>query len=291
MSEIEKEMYEGSPELKDFLLEDVQKTGKRLRRSGVFGNVEVLTVGGKTCVGKRLHMALLDIDDRGSPTPSLYERFASGCQVLSCVQHPNVARFMGLCSFNEVPYPILVMEAVYDDFHSFLESYSNLPFPLILHVLHDVTKGLVYLHTQQSSPIVHRDLTAHNVLIDKSSMKSKITDHWNSLFVDPKKLSFTSQTPCILPYMPPEALHGDLQYDTKLDIFSLGHMTLSALLQEFPKDLLPLRYLDPQTQEPKTRTEVERRDKYIRKLFVKLTRSHVMTKMILKCLHKNPENR
>ena len=291
MSEKEKEMYERSPELKGFLLEDVQKPGKRLRRSGVFGNVEVLTVGGTTCVGKRLHMALLDTDDRGSPAPLLYERFASGCQVLSCVQHPNVTQFMGLCSFNEVPYPILVMEAIYDDFHTLLESYSNLPFPLILHVLHDVTKGLVYLHTQQSPPIVHRDLSARNVLIDKASMKSKITDHWNSLFVDPTKLSLASQTPCILPYMPPEALDSNSQYDTKFDIFSLGHMMLFALLQEFPKDLLPLTYLDPDTAEPKSRTEVERRDKYVRKLFVKLTRSHVMTKMILRCLHNIPEKR
>lgn len=289
MSENE-EKYTCFPELEKFLLEGVQKTGKRLG-SGVFGNVDELTVGGTVCVGKRLHMVLLDIDDRGTPASGMSERFVSGCNVLSNVHHPNIVQFMGLCLFSDVPYPVIMMEAIYENFHNLLVEQGNLPFPLALHVLHDVTKGLVYLHTQQSPVIVHGDLTAKNVLIDKASMKSKIADLGNSLLVDPAKLSQAIQTPCVLPYMPPEILDTNFKYDTKLDVFSFGHLSLFAILQEFPKDLLPKKYPDPWTDEVKIRSEVERREKYVRKMFVKLTRSHIMTKMTLQCLSDDPEKR
>ena len=278
------------PELQKFFLEGVQKTGKRLG-SGGFGNVEELTVGGTICVGKRLHMVWLDADDRGTPASGISERFVSGCNVLSNVHHPNIAQFLGLCLFSEVPYPVIVTEAIYENFHNLLEEQGNLPFPLALHVLHDVTKGLVYLHIQQSPAIVHGDLTAKNVLIDKASMKSKITDLGNSLLVDPAKLSLAIQTPGVLPYMPSEALDANFKYDTKLDVFSFGHLSLFAILKEFPKDLLPLKYPDLLTDEVKIRSEVERREKYVRKMFVKLTRSHVMTKMTLQCLSDDPRKR
>lgn len=280
--------YESSPELEAFLLKDVRKTGKRLG-SGVFGNVEELMIGSRTCVGKKIHMALLETDGRGVPAPSVNERFVSACTELSRASHINVAQFLGLCVFSEVPYPILVMEAIYDDFHTLLEKRGDLPFPLILHILHDVTKGLVYLHSQLS--FVHRDLTARNVLIDRSSMTSKISDLGNSLMLGPVKLSWALQAPAVLPYMPPEALTSPPMYDTKFDIFSFGQLMLFALLQEFPKDLLPATYDDPDTGELKTRTEVKRRDKYARKLFVKLTRSHPLTKLIFRCLDNDPEKR
>lgn len=290
MSENE-ENYMRFPELEKFFLEGVQKTGKRLG-SGVFGNVEELTVGGTICVGKRLHMVWLDTNDSGTPASGMSERFVTGCNVLSNVHHPNIAQFLGLCLFSEVPYPVIVTEAIYENFHNLIEEQGNLPFPLALHVLHDVTKGLVYLHTQQSPAIVHGDLTAKNVLVDKASMKSKITDLGNLLLVDPAKLSLAIQTPGILPYMPPEALDSDFKYnDTKLDVFSFGHLSLFAILQEFPKDLLPLKYPDPLTDGVKIRSEVERREKYIRKMFVKLTRTHVMTKMTMQCLSDDPRKR
>ena len=278
--------------LEEFLLKDVQKTGKRLG-SGTFGNVEELTVGGTVCVGKRFHMALLDIDKGDMPVPAVIERFVSGCKLMSKLHHPNIIQFMGLCLFDEVPYPILVMEAVYDDFHTILIKRSSnleLPFPLILHILLDVTKGLVYLHTQQS-PIIHRNLTAHNVLVDKASMKSKLADVGSSLLIDSTKLSLVRHTPGIVPYMPPEAFDTSFIDNIKFDMFSFGHLTLFAILQEFPRDLLPSTYPDPLTDEPKMRNEVERRESYIRRMFVKLTRSHAMTKMVVQCLHNSPEKR
>ena len=49
-------------------------------------------------------------------------------------------------------------------------------------MLADVSKGLVYLHNR-SSPIIHRDLSATNILLN-SAMVAKISDLGNSRIID-----------------------------------------------------------------------------------------------------------
>ena len=51
---------------------------------------------------------------------------------------------------------------------------QKLPLSIKLFILQDVVSALVYLHTQEP-PILHRDLTANNVLLT-SSMKAKVAD-------------------------------------------------------------------------------------------------------------------
>ena len=117
------------------------------------------------------------------------------------------------------------------------------------------------------------------------------------MMIDEMRLSRTlSQAPGTTPYMPPEALppealQPEAKYNTMLDVFSFGHLALFAVLQEFPGDRLASTYSDPLTDELKARSEVERREAYIRKLFSKLTKEHPITKLILQCLHNIPAKR
>jgi serine/threonine protein kinase len=281
--------YKDVPELKEFFLEDVRRTGQKLG-SGAFGIVEELKVGGTLSAGKKLHAALLDAQNQG--TDRMIKRFISECKLMSRLRHPHIVQFMGLCMFSESEHPVLVMEKLDVNLEYVLDTYNNVPLPLMIRIFKDIIKGLIYLHSQKPAPIIHRDLTARNVLIIKASMSAKIADLGNALMVDPVKLSTTlSQTPGTLPYMPPEALQFKPTYDSMLDMFSFGHLALYAVVQEYPGDLLPATYTNPLTEEVKGRSEVERRDKYIRMLYSKLTEDHVLTKMILQCLHNIPERR
>ena len=281
--------YKDDPELQEFFLEDVQRTGQKLG-SGAFGIVEELKVGGTLCAGKKLHAMLLDAQNQG--TDRMIRRFISECHLMSRLRHPHIVQFMGLCMFNESAHPVLVMEKLDVNLENVLDTHNNLPLPLIIRIFKDIIKGLIYLHRQKPVPIIHRDLTARNILIIKASMSAKIADLGNALMIDPVKLSTTlSQTPGTLPYMPPEALQFKPIYDSMLDMFSFGHLALYAVVQVYPGDLLPSTYTDPLTEEVKGRSEVERRDKYIRMLYSKLTEDHVLTKMILQCLHNIPERR
>ena len=282
-------MYQGVPELREFFLPNERKKGKKLG-SGAFGIVEELAVGGTICAGKMLHSILLDRLNEGADR--IMERFVSECRLMSRVRHPNIVQFMGFCVFDDCTHPVLVMEAVDTNLEDVLETHPNLPFPLVLHILLDITRGLVYLHDSQNPPVVHRDLTARNVLIDKASMRAKIADLGNALMIDPTMLSMTlSQAPGTLPYMPPEALEPNPTYDTSLDMFSFGHLALFTVLQQNPGHLLPPNYNDKLTNDLLARSEVQRREKYVEILVEKLTKDHLTTKMIVQCLNNSPAKR
>ena len=280
--------YRDVPELKELFLENVQKTGNRLG-SGAFGVVEELTVGWTLYAGKTLHSALLDARNEGKE--KIIKRFILECKIVSHVRHPNIVQFMGLCLFSNSIHPSLVMEKLDLNLENVLGACSDLPLPLIVRILMDIVKGLIYLHGK-TPPIVHCDLTARNVLINKASMVAKIADLGNALMIDPAQLTNTlSRAPGTLPYMPPEAILCKPKYDSMLDMFSFGHLGLFAVTQKYPGNLLPSMYMDPSTEKLQARSEVERRGEYISVLVAKLSKDHAVTKVIFQCLHNLPEKR
>ena len=151
---------------------------------------------------------------------------------MSSLRHPNITQFLGLCFLPNTRLPLLVMERLETSLDDLLENMPNLPLSLKHSVLEGVSSGLVYLHKREP-PVIHRDLTAKNVLLT-SSLQAKITDMGNSRIIDmrPGQLARTlSQLPGTLVYMPPEALSDTHRYGPSLDVFSFGHLTLYTVTQ------------------------------------------------------------
>jgi len=162
----------------------------------------------------------------------IIEKYRRECQLMARLQHPNVTQFLGLCLLEESTLPLLVMEKLEMSVDDLLEYSSCLPLPIKVSILTDTCKGLNYLHSEDS-PVIHRDLTARNVLLT-SSLMAKITDLGNSRIVDlkPGQLAMTlTKTPGTAVYMAPEALGDSNKYGTALDVFSFGHFSLYTLIQ------------------------------------------------------------
>jgi len=124
------------------------------------------------------------------------------------------------------------MEKLDSSLDDLLEGAPGLPLSLKRSLLADVIRGLIYLHTH-SPPVIHRDLSATNVLLT-SSLVAKISDLGNARIVNlrPRQLARTlTRIPGTLVYMPPEAFDDSLRYGPKLDIFSFGHLALFTLTQ------------------------------------------------------------
>ena len=124
------------------------------------------------------------------------------------------------------------MEKLYCSLDDLLESTPDIPLSLKRCMLEEAARGLLYLH-KYDPPIVHRDLSAKNVLLT-TSFSAKITDLGNSRIVNiqPGKLVQTlSRFPGTLSYMPPEALDESSRYGPSLDVFSFGHLGLFTGLQ------------------------------------------------------------
>ena len=162
-----------------------------------------------------MHDSLLQTDNQGLET--LVEKYEQECQIMASLRHPNITQFLGICYLPDTRLPLLVMEKLDMSLDDLLEYVPNLPPTLKVSFLEDVSRGLDYLH-KRDPPIVHRDLTAKNILLT-SSLSAKITDMGNSRIVSmrPGQLARTlSQLPGTLVYMPPEALSDDHRYGPSL---------------------------------------------------------------------------
>jgi serine/threonine protein kinase len=188
------------------------------------------------CAGKKIHEVLLDPGNEG--VRDITGRYVQECQLMSDLRHPNITQFLGVCFLPDCRLPVLLMERLDGSLDDLLETVPNIPLVLKLSVLEDVSRGLLYLH-KYTPQIIHRDLTAKNVLLT-SSFVAKITDFGNARIANlqPDQLARTmTRVPGTQAYMPPEALSANARYGSSLDIFSFGHLALFTINQVC---LLPL---------------------------------------------------
>ena len=282
-------MAEGVDELSPWLIggteidECAEKEEKQAGR-GAYGFVFKVTVQGVERVGKKLHSSL---NVSGSKMRS---NFRDECVILSKLRHPNIVQFIGVHYGRRGKTDLtLIMECVSSDMQEFLEGHPNLPLPVKLSILLDVSYGLVYLHEwDPNTPIVHRDLTARNMLIT-DKCQAKIADLGMAKVVDIQAQMAVShtQTPGQMFYMPPEALMEKASCTPKLDIFSFGHLTLFTVNQEFPEvyditqnsDILRMQRRGT-IQRCKRQTALDR-----------VGEDHCLYSVITDCLSDKPENR
>jgi len=179
---------ESVDELQEYILKDVQRNGRQLG-SGAYGSVEELEVNGVVVAGKKIHEVLVDPFNQGADT--IRVQFVAECKIMSSLRHPHIVQFLGICFLEGTTLPVLVMEYLPQSLDALLEHRLNIPITMKVAFLNDVAKGLAYLHSHEP-PIIHRDLTARNVLLN-SAMVAKITDFGVSL-----KCIYRNEAPWLL---------------------------------------------------------------------------------------------
>ncbi|XP_064407368.1 uncharacterized protein LOC135352121 [Halichondria panicea] len=282
-------------DLREFVLENVEHFGEeRVLGTGSYGSVQEVMINGEVYAAKKIHEVLLETDERGG-VANLAGNYRRECRLMARIRHPNITQFIGLCFVTGSRLPLLVMERLDSSLDDLLESTPNIPLSVTQYILVCVARGLLHLHRES---VVHRDLTARNVLLT-ASLRAKITDFGNSRIVnlEPGRLARTlTRFPGTLVYMPPEALsdRGHSVYGPSLDVFSFGVLQLFALTQVFPGDLLAPTYSDPNNPDHLlARSEFERRGPYTALLERSLAggREHPLFGLVRECLANTPERR
>ena len=281
-----------SDELSVYLLKDVlgleEGAVEEERRTGAgsYGYVFQVTVGGVQRIAKKLHSNFTNPSKVSAiERESITSKFRNECVILSKLRHPNIVQFIGVHYGRRGKADLtLIMECVSSDMDKFLEVNPNILLPLKLSILLDVSYGLVYLH-ECNPPIVHRDLTARNILIT-DKCQAKIADLGMAKIVDLQAQLATThtQTPGQMWYMPPEALKERASCTPKLDIFSFGHLALYMVNQEFPKV-----YNITMTMEIVKQGIIERLKR--QRALDRVGSDHCLYPIITNCLYDNPEYR
>ena len=271
-----------------FLVKQLIPTDREVGR-GAFGRVEEVRIPGALCAAKRIHGELL----RTENAAELTSKFVRECQLMSTLRHPHIVQFLGICYIpDSSDIPSLVMEKLDCDLHKLLESVKNIPLAVKKSILTDVANGLVYLHSR-NPPIIHRDLTARNVLLN-SALMAKIGDMGVARIVNlsPGQLAATmSKGPGSIVYMPPEAMEDRPRYDTSLDVFSFGNLILFTLTQVF-LNIKAATYVEPNTRKLCPRSEIDRRIESFNLLESELgDENHPFISLAKQCLQNVPEAR
>ena len=274
------------PELHPFLLSSARPTGTIIG-SGSYGSVEEVAIPGAVCAAKKIHDFFQD--PRQMPREGIEKaasEFVRECQLMSTLRHPHIVQFLGVCFLPGSRMPALVMEKLATSLHDILDPDPEPPTKLFIpvslkrSVLHDVARGLSFLHSH-SPPIIHRDLSARNVLLNEG-MVAKLADLGMARIVPRLRVSTMTKAPGASIYMPPEALEDKSRYDVTIDIFSLGVVTIFTLCQMFP-DPLAAAYMDDSGRMV-GRTELERRGNYMQEVRRQFQEGHPLVQMIQRCL-------
>ena len=278
-----------SPEFRSLLpyyLRGVSFENERQLGHGSYAIVKELELNGKKCAAKQLH-AILFKSATAQQKNDILARFADECKLLQSLKHPNIVEFVGVHLDKGSQLPLLVMELLDATWSSYLETHGVPDTATYHNVLCDVANGLQFLH-QHSPPIIHRDLSANNVLLS-STRQAKISDLGVAKVLNftPNQRSRMTKAPGTPAYMPPEALADAPKYTTSIDVFSFGVLMLHTLCGEWP---MP----DPATKVDHKNpdrivavTEFERRKRFIDKIDHK----HSLMTQIEPCLRNNPKSR
>ena len=204
---------------------------------------------------------------------------------MSQLDHPNIVQFLGVHYKSGSDIPILVMERLPMSLTKYLENEGTVPNHTKNSILQDVSLGLLFLHTKKP-PIIHRDLTANNVLLTLD-IKAKIGDLGVSRVFEPEAAKHylrMSKCPGTQVYMPPEALKTNYKeiednFD-KLDVFSFGVLILHVYTQKWPEPD------DAVDEHNLPRTETQRRQHLLDKV-----ESTFLKQLAEQCLHNQPRSR
>ena len=236
---------------------------------GAYGEVVEVTYNGKYYAAKKLHKE------------ESADNFTREIEIMSRVKHHNIVRYYSLCKLARTKEMVIVMEKLDATLSTFLGSKPNMVLSEKMPIFFDIVRGLCYLHNQDPA-IIHRDLTAENVLLDREKT-AKICDFGNSRAVDLKdKSGPLTLNPGTLDYMAPEALEGGY-YDEKIDIFAFGHLAIHIILQRRAYPLLHTKYQIGGRLA--AHSEVERRGEYLKSVERILGADHLLHGLIMKCLH------
>jgi serine/threonine-protein kinase len=113
-----------------------------------------------------------------------------------------------------------------------IQSLGRPPFAETVAQLHDVALALGYAHARG---VVHRDVKAENILIERSTGRAVVTDFGIARLAESKQLTATGQVLGTVHYMSPEQVTGEA-VDGRSDVYALGVVAFLALSGRFPFD-------------------------------------------------------
>ena len=188
---------------------------------GAWGSVSVAKFRGTLVAAKCYHQVLMSQHN--------LRHFSREIVMAARLRHPNLVQFIGASTEGEL---ILLTELMTTSLGGLMHR-GPLSKAHITTISLDVARALNYLHLMQPRPMIHRDISSGNVLLDpiaENCWKAKVSDYGSVNLLQ----HLTTVYPGNPFYVAPESKDPDLQ-TPKMDIYSFGILLAEMLTDELPE--------------------------------------------------------
>ncbi|KAJ8558178.1 hypothetical protein K7X08_004944 [Anisodus acutangulus] len=200
---------------------------------GGFGSVyKAVLPSGQVVAVKRLNMS------DSSDIPLTNRRsFENEIRTLTEVRHRNIIKLFGYCSKNGCMYLVYeyiergsLGKVLYDN-----EMGMELGWGTRVRIVQGIAHALAYLHHDCSPPIVHRDVSLNNILLE-SVYEPRLSDFGTAKLLASDSSNWTTVAGSY-GYMAPE-LALTMRVTEKCDVYSFGVVAMEAMMGRHPGELL-----------------------------------------------------
>ncbi len=199
--------------------EDIELTGPEIGRGG-WATVSVAKFRGAQVAVKRIHNQIVSRHNE--------DLFRREMQMAARLHHPNLVQFIGATLQGDM---MILMELMPTSLRKQIEADEYITPNIVKHTSLDIVRALIYLHKMKPDPMIHRDISSANVLLEPLQppkfWKAKVTDYGSVNLVR----QLHTENPGSPAYSAPEAAIPS-QQTPKMDIYSFGVLMLEMLTGE-----------------------------------------------------------
>ncbi|KAJ0768862.1 putative protein kinase RLK-Pelle-LRR-XI-1 family [Helianthus annuus] len=223
--------YDGTIAYEDFITGTEDFDLRYCIGTGGYGSVyEAKLPNGKTFALKKLHRFEAE-------QPEFEQSFKNEVQVLTNLRHKNIVRLYGFCLHNKCNFLVYEYMEKGSLFCALSDSELAVQVDWIkrVNIIKDVAHALAYMHHDCSPPIVHRDISTNNILLN-SEMEGFVADFGVARLLDPDS---SNQTAIVgtLGNIAPELAYNMIVTE-KCDVYSFGVVALETIGGKHPGNLL-----------------------------------------------------
>ncbi|WJX80657.1 hypothetical protein P8452_63625 [Trifolium repens] len=199
--------------------------------TGAYGSVyKAQLPSGKVVALKKLHGYEAEV-------PSFDESFKNEVRILSEIKHRHIVKLYGFCLHKRIMFLIYqymengsLFSVLYHDAEAMEFNWRKR-----VNIVKGVASALSYLHHDFTSPIVHRDISSGNILLNNDWQPS-VADFGTArlLQLDSSNRTIVAGT---VGYIAPELAYT-MVVSEKCDVYSFGVVALETLMGRHPKEIL-----------------------------------------------------